>query len=116
MMIKLVYCFRKRRDLSDEAFWEYWHNAHTALGIAMPGVRRLVQSRTRRHPSDPVAPDYDGMAELWFDDWAALAVAAASPEWAASTEDEANFIEPGSAAYFVTEEHVVLGQPTRSSA
>jgi uncharacterized protein (TIGR02118 family) len=112
-MIKLAYCFRKRRDLSEAAFWDYWHNAHTALGIAMPGVRRLVQSRTVRHPSDPVAPDFDGMAELWFDDWQALAVAAASPEWAASTADEANFIEPGSAAYFVTEEHVVLDGAAR---
>lgn len=106
-MIKLVYCFRKRPDMSSAAFWDYWHNTHTELGIAMPGVRRLVQSRTVRNPSDPTKPDFDGMAELWFDDWDALATASASPEWAASTADEANFIEAGSQVYFVTEEHTV---------
>ncbi len=107
-MIKLVYSFRKRPDLSDAAFLQYWQNVHTPLGIAMPGIRRLIQSRTVRHDSDPFPPAYDGMVEIWFDDWEALGRARVSREWALSTDDEANFIEPGTAAYFITEERTVL--------
>lgn len=107
-MIKLVYCFRKRPDLSDEAFLKYWQTTHTALGTQMPGIRRLVQSRTVRNEIDPFPPAFDAMVEIWFDDWAALARAQASREWAASTDDEPNFVEPGTAAYFITEERTVV--------
>jgi len=48
------------------------------------------------------------MAELWFDDAEDLLAARQTPEWKASTEDEANFIDRGKVAYFVSEEHIVL--------
>jgi uncharacterized protein (TIGR02118 family) len=54
-------------------------------------------------------PDYDGMAELWFDDLAALEAARRSPEWQVSTADETNFIDATRTASFVTEEHEVIG-------
>ena len=106
-MIKLVYCFRKRPDLTDAEFLNYWQNVHTPLGLAMPGIRRLVQSRTVRNAIDPFPPAFDAMVEIWFDDWAALARAQASKEWAASSADETNFVEPETAAYFITEEKIV---------
>jgi uncharacterized protein (TIGR02118 family) len=54
-------------------------------------------------------PDFDGMAELWFDDMSALQAARRSPEWRASTADETNFIDPSRSAVFVTEEHEIQG-------
>jgi uncharacterized protein (TIGR02118 family) len=54
-------------------------------------------------------PDFDGMAELWFDDLVALEAARRSPEWQVSTADEANFIDATRTASFVTEEHEVIG-------
>ncbi len=45
-------------------------------------------------PGDKYRPDYDGIAELWFDDVEALLAARQSPEWKASREDEANFNRP----------------------
>ena len=47
------------------------------------------------------------MAELWFDDLSALEAARRSPEWRASTEDEANFIDKSRTAVFVTEEREI---------
>jgi hypothetical protein len=38
------------------------------------------------------------MVELWFDDAEALLAARQSPEWKASTDDEANFIDPSKVA------------------
>src|SRR5262245_9412171 len=107
-MIKLVYCITRKPGMSDEAFFDYWEHVHGPIGARIPGLRRLVQSHRIPAPGDAAAPDYDGMAELWFDDLPALLAARASPEWAASTEDEANFIDPTRTAYFLAEEHLIL--------
>jgi uncharacterized protein (TIGR02118 family) len=69
-----------------------------------------VQSHRITVPGDKHQPNYDGLAELWFDDAKALLAARQSPEWKASSEDEANFIDQGKAAYFVSEEHVITGE------
>jgi uncharacterized protein (TIGR02118 family) len=50
------------------------------------------------------------MAELWFDDLEALLAARQSPEWKASTADEANFIDHNKVASFVSEEHIILAE------
>jgi uncharacterized protein (TIGR02118 family) len=107
-MIKLVYCISKKPGLRDEEFFRYWENVHGPIGARIPGLRKFVQSRRLIVPGDAHRSDYDGMAELWFDDMAALLAARQSPEWKASTEDEANFIDHNKVAYFVSEEHVVL--------
>jgi len=54
--------------------------------------------------------DYDGVAELWFDDMEALRAARQSPQWEASTEDEGNFIDHNQVAYFVSEERIILDE------
>lgn len=106
-MIKLVYCITKKPELSDEEFFRYWKEVHAPIGSRIPGVRKFIQSKRLTVPGDAHAPDFDGMVELWFDDLPALLEARQSPEWKASTEDEANFINHEKVAYFVTEEQVV---------
>lgn len=108
-MVKLVYCITKKSGMSDEDFFRYWKHVHGPLGARIPGVRRLVQSQ-RITVSGDHPPDYDGMAELWFDDVKALLEARLSPEWKASTDDEVNFIDHTRVAYFVSAEHVILDQ------
>ena len=107
-MIKVIYCISKKASLSDEQFFDYWKNVHGPIGARIPGLRRLVQSH-RVPRRDDHAPDFDGMAELWFDDIESLRKARQSPEWKASTEDETNFIDHTKVAYFVAEEHVIVG-------
>ena len=106
-MIKLVYCITKKPGMTDEAFFHYWEHVHGPIGRRIPGLRRLVQSHRLAVPGDDRAADYDGIAELWFDDLAALLAARASPEWQASSADEAHFIDPTRTAYFISEEHVI---------
>jgi len=106
-MVKLVYCISKKAGLSDEEFFHYWENVHGPIGARIPGLRKLVQSRRLIVPGDKHCPDYDGMAELWFDDMEALLAARQSPEWKASTEDEANFIDGNKVAYFISEERTI---------
>jgi uncharacterized protein (TIGR02118 family) len=106
-MIKQVYCVSKKAGLSDEEFFRYWENVHGPIGARIPRLRKLVQSHRMIVPGDKHRSDYDGMAELWFDDIEALLAARESPEWKASSEDEANFIDHKRVAYFVSEERVI---------
>jgi len=107
-MIKLVYCITKKAGLTDEEFFDYWENVHGAIGARIPRLRKLVQSHRLTVPGDRHEPGYDGMAELWFDDIEALLAARQSPEWKASTADEANFIDHSKVAYFLSEERIIL--------
>ena len=63
-----------------------------------------------RFPATRGHADYDGVAELWFDDEATLLAARKSAEWKASSEDEVNFIDHSRVAYFVSREHVIVGE------
>jgi uncharacterized protein (TIGR02118 family) len=87
-----------------EEFSRYWREVHGPIGRRIPGLRRLVQSHPVPLPADMAPSGFDGMAELWFDDMAALEAARRSPEWRASTADEANFIDASRTALFLTEE------------
>jgi len=107
-MIKVVYCITKKAGLTDEEFFDYWENVHGTIGARIPRLRRLVQSHRILTAGDSRPPDYDGVAELWFDDMDALRAARRSPEWKASSDDEANFVDPNKVAYFVAHERVIL--------
>ncbi|HUA01795.1 MAG TPA: EthD domain-containing protein [Candidatus Aquilonibacter sp.] len=115
-MIKVVYCVTKKVGLTDEEFFRYWRDVHGPIGARIPHLRRLVQSHRIAVSSDAHAPDYDGVAELWFDDEAALLAARQSPEWRASSEDETHFIDPSRTAYFVTREHAIFDAGSAETA
>jgi uncharacterized protein (TIGR02118 family) len=107
-MIKLVYCFKKKAELSDQEFFDYWKNVHAPIGARIPGVRRFVQSRRLSIPGDKTPGNFDGMVELWFDNVEALLSARRSQEWQASNADEQNFVDYSKVAYFVSEEHIIF--------
>jgi uncharacterized protein (TIGR02118 family) len=121
-MIKLVFCLRRRDDLSREEFQRYWLEQHGPLVRSHAdalGIRRYVQvhsiddgiSLAVAGPRNP-PPPYDGVAELWFDDLEALAVAGSTDEGraagAALLADERTFIDLESSPLFLTEEHVII--------
>ena len=78
--------------------------------LRVPGLRRYVQShirgeRTRADiPATPV--EIDGIAELWFDDQAALETAARTPEMKALHADGALFI--GRIKSYIVEEKIIV--------
>ena len=83
-MIKVVGLLTRKPELTHEQFVKHWFEIHGPLAHAVPGVRRYVQSHivgTRTRPDIPETDvEVDGIAELWYDDQAALARAAATPE------------------------------------
>ena len=107
-MVKLVYCICRKPGLTRDEFIRYWAEVHAPIGARIPGLRQLVHSYALAAPGDSRPPDFDGMAELWFDDLRAIIVARQSTEWAASTADEANFVDLSRSAYFVCEQRQIV--------
>ncbi len=107
-MVKLVYCICRKAGLSREEFIRYWTEVHAPIGARIPGLRKLVQSYALAPPGDSRPADFDGMAELWFDDVGAILEARRSSEWAASTADEVNFVDSSRTAYFLSEERQIV--------
>lgn len=106
-MVKAVAFFKRRAGMPIEEFQAYWRTKHPDAVTRLPGVRRYVQSHTRPDTYRKAEPVYDGIAELWFDDTAAMHALRDTPEMAAVQADEARFIDRASMGLIITEDHVV---------
>ncbi|HSB61520.1 MAG TPA: EthD domain-containing protein, partial [Vicinamibacteria bacterium] len=95
-MIKVVTCIRRRPGMGVEDFQAYWRTRHPAVVTALPGLRRYVQSHTLVAGYAKGQPVWDGIAEVWFDDTAAVRALQPTPEYAAVRADEARFIDRAS--------------------
>ncbi len=109
-MIKVVGLLTRKPEITHEQFVKHWLEIHGPLAHAVPGIRRYVQSHivgTRTRPDIPETDvDVDGIAELWYDDQAALARAGASPEMKRLTDDGALFI--GRIKTYIIEEKQII--------
>ena len=122
-MIKLSFCLHRLPNLSREAFQQYWFDVHAPLVRSVAGVlniRRYVQSHSLSDPAlgfgaqarGSAGLEYDGVAELWWDDLESRMAPGASEEGRAAglllLEDERRFIDlPRSPIFFVTERQVI---------
>jgi uncharacterized protein (TIGR02118 family) len=92
-------------------FMKHWVEIHAPLAHAVPGLRRYVQnhiaSSRGRDDIAEIKVEIDGIAELWFDDQAALEAAARTPEMKALHADGAKFI--GAIKSYVVDEKTVMG-------
>ncbi len=120
---KLVFCVRKRADLSFEDFADYWLNRHGPLvrGLwekgTFPGMLKYVQSHTI-HGADGGAtargtkPAYDGITEVWMDSERgatdATTRAASAEAGKILLQDESTFIDFADSCVFVTVEHTIF--------
>ena len=110
-MIKVVEVVNRLAGLDVEAFQRHWLDTHGPIVAGLPGLRRYVQSHTRLGGYRRGEVPFDGIAELWFDDKAALAATASTPEFAAAKEDEPNFIDVDRLVELVVDDVVVKDGP-----
>ncbi len=122
-MIKMIFCLRRRAELSPAAFQAYWRDRHAPLVAEVAPllrIRRYVQSHSFDDPqlAGPVAargaivPPYDGVAELYWDSIEDLTAVNDSKEAREAgrrlLEDERNFIDLSqSPLFWVRENHVI---------
>ena len=123
-MIKLVYVIRKRADVSEKDFHEYWLKKHGPLvrGFAKSmRAKKYVQSHTVfedagqqiRTTRPKMNETYDGITEVWWDsleDFNSGGDIKQRAEAArALLEDESKFIDFERSSIFLTEEHEIFG-------
>lgn len=102
-MHKLVFGLSRAEGQSVEEFRAYWLDEHAPVASELPGLRRYTVS----FPTDPDRSQYDGFAQLYFDDEAALQAAMNSEAGGETARDLANFTGD-SMLQMVVEEHVVV--------
>ena len=118
-MVKLMFCLRRKPDLTHEQFLKHWSGPHAAIGMAGAdaiGARRYVQNHTLSHPlndalqqSRQSSSAFDGVVELWFDDIDGIERTftdeAARQVIRELAKDELNFVDLANSPIFVVEEH-----------
>lgn len=107
-MIKLVALVKKRPDLGQAAFADHWLHRHAPLASAIPGMRGY-RINLALDPGDMAPAPYDGSAEIWFDDRAAMEAGLASAKGVLAGADTAHFA--ASIQFLVTRETVILPGP-----
>jgi len=122
-MIKLTFCLVRLPSLTREAFQNYWYGTHAPLvaGVAEAlMIRRYVQMHSLPveasagiRASRAAPPEFDGVAELWFDSLEAMAENGRRPEAQAAAalllEDEKRFIDLPRSPLWWGQERVIVG-------
>jgi len=122
-MIKLTFCLTRLPHLSRDEFQAYWRGTHAPLVASVAEtlqIRRYVQlhslpsaASTPIRESRDAPPEYDGVAELWFDSLDSLAQNGARPEAQAAgrllLEDERKFIDLPKSPLWWGEEKSIVG-------
>jgi uncharacterized protein (TIGR02118 family) len=113
-MIKLTALLIRRPEVSREEFNRHWVEIHAPLVNALPGARRYVQSHIIAEQGTDLVPSIgahlDGIAELWFDDRAAMETAFGTPAAEQLAADGAH--SSAKISFFVAEEKVFISVPT----
>jgi len=115
-MVKALSFFKRRVGMPVEEFQGYWRSRHPDVVTKLPGIRRYVQSHTRPAAYQRGEPVYDGIAEVWFEDTAAMHVLRGTAEVAAVQADEARFIDRSTMGLIITDDHVITDGPVPPGA
>lgn len=123
-MLRITFCLKRLPNLTREEFLDYWLNHHAPLvkeHAAAMGIRKYVQSHSvSLSGAFPLAEvrgsaglDFDGVAQLWWDDMRSFAAAgsteAARVAGALLIEDEKKFIDLPNSPIFLSEDHEIIG-------
>ena len=105
-MLKFMVVLYKRPDLTQEEFRRHLQEIHGHLAKALPGVRKYIQNFVVADPK--CTPGWDAIIELYFDDWASMEAAWASPQGAASDADLPAFADLTRTTWSAVDEVTVL--------
>ena len=115
-MVKALAFFKRKAGMPVDEFQAYWRTRHPEAVTRLAGLRRYVQSHTLPAAYRKGEPVYDGIAEVWFDDTAAMHALRGTSTMAAVVADEVRFIDRSTMGLIITEEHVCKDGPARPGA
>ena len=91
--VKMFSMLTRKPGTDVAAFQAYWRTHHGPLAAKIPQVRRYIQCHVG--PSSyagGASPRYDGVAELWFDNFNAVRDSGTTDEYRAVRLDEPKFL------------------------
>ncbi len=106
-MLKFMVVIYRRAELTPAEFRRHLEEIHGPLARNLPGLRRYIQNLVYADPNR-TPPAWDAVVELYFDNWAAMEAAWASPQGAASDADLPAFADLARTTWSVVEEVTVL--------
>jgi uncharacterized protein (TIGR02118 family) len=115
-MLKLSILMVRRSDLTYEAYLKYWREVHAPLFAAQSEskkyVRRYIQDhRTGDSLPGTTASNFDGIAEIWFDDIAGAKAFFESDGYRKNViPDEEAFMDRKRCELLYTHEYSVMAQ------
>jgi uncharacterized protein (TIGR02118 family) len=120
--MKVVYCLRRRPDLTLEEFRRYWIDVHGPLVRAHQRELRIVRyiqvhtdygpflDKLRAFRGSP--EPYDGVAEIWYESKEALETLGQDPAARAASrllyEDEQRFVDSANSPIWIGSEHTII--------
>jgi uncharacterized protein (TIGR02118 family) len=115
-MIHVHYFITRKPSLSDAEFHRYWREVHGPIAKRIPQLRTYIQSHRIPFTADILNSPYDGAAEVWLDNEAALEQLRKEDAYLkGALADEPNFIDMKRVEWQVTEDHVILDAPRTPS-
>lgn len=113
-MVKITIFVKRKAELTFEEFDTYWREKHAPLIKSVTDFSRHVRKYVQSHRSPEEfafadAANYDGVAELWFDDVESLNTAFTEPEYMEHIRpDELKFVDLEQCQSIIGEEFQVI--------
>jgi len=111
-MIKMSLFLTRRSDLTFEQFADHWMNVHWPAVQTVREVMKQTIRYTQQHniggvPEGATAAPFDGIAEVWVEDFAAVKAMLGSEKWASVVqEDDKKFLDISKTLVMFTEEKI----------
>ncbi|KAF2008023.1 hypothetical protein P154DRAFT_419472 [Amniculicola lignicola CBS 123094] len=111
-LLRVQLCIKKKDDVTDEFFHDYWKGNHVKLAFENKKFVGTVLRYNQFHTSPKLkeaakifkipVPEYDGIAEVWVKDVAAW-------ESVVTDEDFVQFLAPDEQHFIKSPIHIMLG-------
>jgi uncharacterized protein (TIGR02118 family) len=106
--VKVLSLLSRKHGMDVASFQSYWRTIHGPLAAKLPQTRRYMQCHVR--PSgyaDGRTPRYDGVAEMWFDDFDAVRESGNADVYRDIRADELKFLTVPFPLIFASEHRIV---------
>ena len=110
-MIKSMSRVRRRPGTTREEFERYWTTVHAPLvAPTIPGLRKYVLNVAFKPEDSDVEPDWDGVAELGFDDLDSMRAGMSAPTWLSDERQASSerLLDMPTILGMTVEQHVIL--------
>ena len=111
-LFKVTEIIHRPDNMSFEEFSNHWLHKHAPIVAKLPGLIKYVQSHAnpKRNGKEN---DFDGIAELWFENEEAVDALKGTMEVRKAKKDEPNFVNSDLLVEIIGKEHIIVDGPSK---